>query len=308
MTAAQDFLAAIKAGNIAEVTRRLDVEPALVNARDEQGLSAVLTAAYYQEPGIARLLVQRGAELSVFEACTVGELPRVKALVEQQPDSINAYAPDGFQPLGLAAFFGQTGIVEFLLSKGAEVNSPSRNAMRVMPLHSAIANKQTEIARRLLDHGADVDATQADDFTPLHEAAQNGLLDVTQWLLERGANVNPRLSSSGKTPLALAIEHQHGTVAQLLKQHGAVEFPHGISQRRAHCITLPVLHQRTGVFEAGSSRQVCNRRRECRILNVVLLNVLGQRDHLHIPGPGLVKHRQVLPLDCDRAHEPGDKH
>ena len=223
MTTVQDFLAAIKAGNTAEVTQLLDVEPALVNARDENGLSAVLTAAYYQEPDIARLLVQRGAELSVFEACTMGELSRVKALVEQQPELINAYAPDGFQLLGLAAFFGHADIVEFLLKKGAEVNSPSHNAMRVMPLHSAIANRRAAIVQLLLDHGADVNATQADDFTPLHEAAQTGLLDVTQWLLERGASVNPRLSSSGKTPLALAIEHQHGTVAQLLKQHGAVE-------------------------------------------------------------------------------------
>ena len=222
MTTVQDFLAAIKAGNIAEVTQRLDLEPALVNARDENGLSAVLTAAYYQEPDIARLLVQRGAELSVFEACTVGALSRVKALVEQQPELINAYAPDGFQPLGLAAFFGHTGIVEYLLQKGAEVNSPSHNAMRVMPLHSAIANKRTAIVQLLLDHGADVNATQADNFTPLHEAAQNGLLDVTRWLLDRGANVSPRLSSSGNTPLALAIEHQHEAVAELLRPHGAI--------------------------------------------------------------------------------------
>jgi ankyrin repeat protein len=90
-----------------------------------------------------------------------------------------------------------------------------------MPLHSAIANRRTAIVRLLLDHGADVNATQADGFTPLHEAAQNGMLDVTQWLLDRGAHVNPRLSSSDKTPLALAIEHQHDEVAELLQQHGA---------------------------------------------------------------------------------------
>src|SRR5512135_2463545 len=98
---------------MAEVAQRLEVEPALVNARDENGLSAVLTAAYYQEPDIARLLVQRGAVLSVFEACAVGEVSRVRALLEHQPELINAYAPDGFQPLGLAAFFGQVAIVEF---------------------------------------------------------------------------------------------------------------------------------------------------------------------------------------------------
>ncbi len=218
-----EFFVAIKAGHTSEVTMLLAVDPSLANARDDNGLSAVLTAAYYQEPDIARLLVQRGAELSVFEACTVGELSPVKAWVERQPAAINAYAPDGFQPLGLAAFFGHADIVEFLLGKGAEVNSPSRNAMRVMPLHSAIANRHTEIVKLLLDHGADVNTTQADDFTPLHEAAQNGLLDVTQWLIARGANVNARLSSNAKTPLALAIERRHEDVAELLSARGAVE-------------------------------------------------------------------------------------
>jgi len=221
MTTVQDFFAAIEAGSTVEVTRLLDASPALVNARDENGLSAVLTAAYYQESDIAKLLVQRGAELSVFEACAVGELSRVKEWVERQPDLINAYAPDGFQPLGLAAFFGHIDVVEFLLSKGAEVNSPSRNPMRVMPLHSAIANKHTDIVKLLLDHGADVNAAQADDFTPLHESAQNDMLDVTRWLLDHGASLNPRLASNGKTPLALAIEHKHESVAELLQQHGA---------------------------------------------------------------------------------------
>jgi ankyrin repeat protein len=169
------------------------------------------------------LLVQRGVELSGFEACAVGELARVQVLIKQQPDLINAYAPDGFQPLGLAAFFGHTALVAWLLEVGALVDSPSRNPMRVMPLHSAIASKHTEIVKLLLDHDADVNAAQADDFTPLHEAAQNGLLDVAQWLIDRGAAIDPRLSSSGKTPLALAIEHKHEAVSNLLKQHGATE-------------------------------------------------------------------------------------
>jgi ankyrin repeat protein len=139
-----------------------------------------------------------------------------------QPELINAYAPDGFQPIGLAAFFGHQPVVELLLRVGAEADAPSKNPMRVRPLHSAIANRRTAIAKLLIEHGADVNSTQADDFTPLHEAAQNGLVDIAQLLLDRGANVNAKLAN-GQTPLALAIESKHDDVADLLQRYGAGE-------------------------------------------------------------------------------------
>ncbi len=217
-----DFIEAIKAGNIAQVTQALDQDPTLVNAKADNGLSAVLTAAYYNEPQIAQLLVQRGAELTIFEAAAVGALDRVEGWIVAQPELINAYAPDGFQPIGLAAFFGHQPVVELLLRVGAEVDSPSKNPMHVRPLHSAIANRRTAIAKLLIEHGADVNSTQADDFTPLHEAAQNGLLNIAQLLLDRGASVNAKLTN-GQTPLTLAIEQHHVEVEELLRRYGANE-------------------------------------------------------------------------------------
>jgi ankyrin repeat protein len=217
-----DFIEAIKAGAIDQVTHALDQDAALINARADNGLSAVLVAAYYNEPQIAQLLVQRGAELNIFEAATVGALDRVEGWIVAQPDLINAHAPDGFQPIGLAAFFGHQAVVELLLRVGADVDVPSQNPMHVRPLHSAIAHRRTAIAKLLIEHGADVNSTQTDDFTPLHEAAQNGLLEVTQWLLDRGAHVNAKLSN-GKTPLALAIEQHHAEVEEMLRRYGAHE-------------------------------------------------------------------------------------
>lgn len=189
MTTADDFIEAIKTGEMDQVKQLLDRAPSLVDAKADNRLSAVLVAAYYNEPDIAQLLVQRGASLDVFEAAAVGALDRMTELIAAQPDLVNAYAPDGFQPLGLASFFGHTPIVEFLLRQGAEVDSPSKNRMRVRPLH---------------------------------EAAQNGMLEVTQWLLDRHANVNAKLAD-GKTPLALAAEARHEDVVELLRRYGAVE-------------------------------------------------------------------------------------
>src|SRR5439155_4037813 len=51
----------------------------------------------------------------------------------------NAWAEDGFQPLGLASFFGHVDTARVLVEGGADVNSASRNDFKVMPLHSACA-------------------------------------------------------------------------------------------------------------------------------------------------------------------------
>ncbi|HLE51571.1 MAG TPA: ankyrin repeat domain-containing protein [Anaerolineales bacterium] len=215
----QDFFTAVKAGDAQKVAELLDQDPALVNAKTESGLPAVLLATYYGHPAIAELIAGRGAQLDIFAASAIGDLERAAALLEDDPGLANAFAGDGFQPLGLAAFFGQLPLVELLLAKGAEVNSASDNAQGVMPLHSAVAHRHLEIARRLVAAGADVNAKQADDFTPLHEAAQNGQLEMAELLLEAGAQVNPR-KADGKSPLGLALEYGHTQVADLLRMKG----------------------------------------------------------------------------------------
>ena len=209
---------AIQTGDLPQVTALLDRDARLVNARDENGLSAVLFATYHGQPAIAQLLVARGARLSIFEASAVGQLDRVNELVKTQPDLVNAYAEDGFQPLGLASFFGHANVAEFLLDHGAEVNSPSRNAQQVMPLHSAAAGQHLAIVQALLAHGANPNARQAEDFTPLHAAAQNGQIEMVELLLAHGADANAK--ANGKTPLAFAIEQKHQATTDSLRQHG----------------------------------------------------------------------------------------
>jgi uncharacterized protein len=207
---------AIKAGDIQSVEQMVARDPLLVDAREEGGGSAVLTALYYGQPAIADLLITRGAQLDVFAATAAGRTGRVVDLIEQDPSLVNAFAPDGFQPLGLAAFFGHLPLVELLLANGAEANSPSRNSMHVMPLHSAVAGRHLEITRALLSHGADVNARQADDFSPLHEAAQNGQIEMVELLLSYGADKEAR-KIDGQTALSIAVEQGYEQVATRLR-------------------------------------------------------------------------------------------
>jgi ankyrin repeat protein len=128
---------------------------------------------------------------------------------------VNAFAADGFFPLGLAAFFGHRPIVEFLLKNGAEVNAAARNAQKVMALHGAVARRDVEIAKMLLERGAEANAKQQRGFVPLHDAAANGNLALVQLLVKHGAHVDAK-AHDGKTPGDMAMERGYKEVAQLL--------------------------------------------------------------------------------------------
>jgi ankyrin repeat protein len=154
-------------------------------------MSELLQAIYQGDQARAGELLEADPELDVFEAAAVGRNDRLRELLDQDPSLANAWAADGFQPLGLATFFGHTETVRILLAHGAEVNSASRNEMKVMPLHSAAAtgdaDARYELAKLLLEHGADPNARQQDDFTPLMAADQSGDERLARLLEEHGA-------------------------------------------------------------------------------------------------------------------------
>jgi uncharacterized protein len=158
-------------------------------------MSELLQAVYRGDQARVDELLSAAPELDVFEAAAVGKTERLRELLDEDPSLANAWAPDGFQPLGLASFFGHVDTARLLVERGAEVNSASRNDLRVMPLHSAAATgdpeTRYELAKLLLDHGADPNARQQDDFTPLMAADQYGDDRLRALLIEHGAETPP---------------------------------------------------------------------------------------------------------------------
>ncbi len=83
-------------------------------------------------------------------------------------------------------------------------------------LHWAAENGLTDIARLLLDQGADVNAPDNFSNTPLHLAVRHPAL--VELLLARGAQVGAR-NAFGNTPLHLAVGDRR--VVELLLAAGA---------------------------------------------------------------------------------------
>ena len=153
--------------------------------------SEILRALYSGNKKRATEVLSSDPELDIFEAAAVGNDERVGQLLDVNPQAANAWAEDGFQPLGLAVFFGHPQTARTLIGAGAEVNSASRNEFKVMPLHSACAvrdpDTRYELAKLLLECGADPNARQQDEFTPLMEATQHGDDRLRELLVQHGA-------------------------------------------------------------------------------------------------------------------------
>ena len=218
----QEFLSAVKQGDVAKVRELLRKNPSLARVTDENGVSALLQAVYNGRNDVADLLLASVVKLNIFEASATGRTKRVRALLKANPDLANAFAPDGFTPLGLAAFFGHRETVEALVSGGAKVNLSSRNALKAVPLRSAAVAGHLEVAQFLIARGAEIDALGEGGYTPLHEVAGSGRIEFAKLLLNHGANINAR-GDDGKTPLTIALESNQTEMANFLRERGAVQ-------------------------------------------------------------------------------------
>jgi ankyrin repeat protein len=209
------LLIAIRDGDSARVKALVARNPDLLTTPTSSGASSVLWAVYTGHPEIAQWLIAAGAPVTIFEAAALGLGEDLTRRLASDPVSVNAFAPDGFTALGLAAFFGHREAVETLLAYGANPNQAANNAQRVAPLHSAAAQDRLAIARILIAHGADVNATQEGEVTSLQEAAHHGAVEFVRLLLGAGADIGAR-NQQGQTALDYAREHGNAEVIALL--------------------------------------------------------------------------------------------
>lgn len=211
----QALFDAIKSGNAAEASRIARENPALLNARDANGASPLLVAIYHQKLDIAKALAEAKGQIDIFEASALGRADRVKQLLREDPSLASAYSPDGFPVVGLAAFFGHLEAVRTLIAAGANIHAAATNSFKVQAIHAAVASKNIDIVRTVLEAGADPNAAQQQGFRPIHEAGSNGNRALAELLLKYGADATLK-GDNGKNAIDLAREKGHTELADWL--------------------------------------------------------------------------------------------
>ena len=214
------FFEAIRAGDLAAVKSLVAADASLAFARNDSGVSGVLTAVYMGRSEIRDFLIANGAVMELPEASAVGNLARVRELIENDHAKADSFSPDGFAVVALSAFLGHLEIVQYLAAHGADVNAAATNGSGYNALTGAVTSGHAAVVQWLLEHGANANYRYSAGYSPLLTAAANGRLDIAKLLLAHGADPHAT-TNDGKSPLSLANERNHPEVAALFQAQAA---------------------------------------------------------------------------------------
>ena len=104
----------------------------------------------------ARLLIARGAANDLVIAAALGDLDRVRGLLDEDSRRVGAARPCGKRALSSAVEFDRETVVRLLLERGADPNAPEgATAPRGVALHAAARAGDRPMVDLLLAHGAD---------------------------------------------------------------------------------------------------------------------------------------------------------
>ena len=119
--------------------------------------------------------------------------------------------------LCIAAWYGNIPLMQMFLEHGANINRSNANGEQ--PLQLAAWNGHADAVQWLLAHGATLNRN-GKGWSALHYAVFNGHNELAKSLLERGAEVNAR-SPNGATPLMIAARENREELIKVLLESGA---------------------------------------------------------------------------------------
>lgn len=254
---------AVKSGDLDKVKTFINENSLLVNVKDNQNNSPLHIAAVKGYKEIAKLLIEKGANLEaknmygntpLLDASRIGSANMIRFLIESGAN-INALDKYGTSIIARVSRRGFKDIVNLLIEKdvvipaGEEkrkellINSLSRGLIKLFMtlnrrgvdlnikddnggslLHSAVSGGLEEIIKLLIEKGFDVNEPDRYGWIPLHYACERNQMEAAKLLIKNGTDVNKR-TFAGKTAFNITVEKEFDEILELLEAKGTDTSP-----------------------------------------------------------------------------------
>lgn len=203
-----DIFDAILDRDINTVKEFLDQPGFNIEVTDTNGYTPLSMAVDKHRLDIARLLVDRGANVKYI-------FPNGSTLLTSY---VKSYRSDGPRDLTF---------INLLIDSGVDINAV--NLSLDTALYLSIVNDDVIVSRLLIDKGADVNLTPAGGLSPLQQAIaevvnNRGLIEIAGLLIDKGADMNIRYAARGQgyttggDTILIYILKYHGYTYQQLEQ------------------------------------------------------------------------------------------
>ncbi len=194
----QEFLAAAAKGDLDALQASLN-KGVNIDATNRQGRTAIVIASLNKHYECVSFLISAGADINKQDetcfnpfllSCLNNDLTLLRIMIPAKPDLtlLTRFGGVGITP---ASEKGHVEIVRELLEK-TEMNVNHTNFVGWTPLLEAIVlndggDKQQQIVKLLLEHGANPHMTDKYGKKPLELAREKGYLEIAELLIAAGA-------------------------------------------------------------------------------------------------------------------------
>ncbi|MDR1147342.1 MAG: ankyrin repeat domain-containing protein, partial [Spirochaetaceae bacterium] len=251
------LIAAVKLNGDAEIVQRILDNDALVNARNQEGDTALHIAVRRNNSAVGTLLVTRGADVfaqnakgespvyltfyspdsvrewmltptvlaardglgnTILHYATQWKLDSVIPVIASKGASLEAANVTGETPLFIAVKIDSASTVRALLNAGASIGG--RDTLGNTALHTAVRWNAISAANALIDAKIDINGYNLYGKTPLHDAVRLTVFGMETLMVQKGANLEVR-DRDGNTPLVEAVLKESLRSTEHLINNGA---------------------------------------------------------------------------------------
>lgn len=153
------------------------------------------------------------SQKDIFNVARTGTVDEVKTLMKHSPDCINDLSPEGYTPLILACYRGNTSVADFLIHHVKDINAVSGMGTALM---AASVKGNVAIVKKLLEKKANPNIPDSNGTTALIYASIFKNYEIATFLVKAEADPYAK-DNRGNSALDYAILSNDDKLIQILK-------------------------------------------------------------------------------------------